>query len=193
MNATAAQIRAIQTLRRKAGLDEASYRGLLQGRAGVGSSRDLTIAAANDVIAVLRGQSSVGRPSHATVSGPYAAKLRALWLAGWNLGVVRERDDRALLAFVERQTGLSHTRFLTDARAASRAIEALKSWLTREAGVAWPRDGRNAEAAKEAVTAAQLARLRHHDLSPSAAEIAGTPPDAIQRSLGRTIRKLRIR
>lgn len=65
-------------------------------------------------------------------------KLRALWISGWNLGLVRDRTDRAMLVFLERQTGVSHVRFLAPEHA-HRAIEALKSWLGR-AGVAWPNE-----------------------------------------------------
>lgn len=71
------------------------------------------------------------------LSGPYAKKLQALWIAGWNLGLVRNRDDGALLAFVKRQTGLDHVRFLQDSADAARAVEALKSWLARDGGVMW--------------------------------------------------------
>ena len=71
------------------------------------------------------------------LEGPFARKLQALWIAAWNLGLVRNRDDAALLAFVKRQTGVDHTRFLHDPAAAARAIEALKGWLARDGGVDW--------------------------------------------------------
>ncbi|WP_409362078.1 phage protein GemA/Gp16 family protein [Bartonella heixiaziensis] len=56
---------------------------------------------------------------------------------GWNLGIIRDRSDKALLAFVKRQTGIDHIRFLRDSDDACRAIEALKGWLQREGGVDW--------------------------------------------------------
>lgn len=71
------------------------------------------------------------------LDGPYARKLQALWIAGWNLGLMRSREDAALLAFVKRQTGIEHTRFLRDAADATAAVEALKSWLARDGGVTW--------------------------------------------------------
>lgn len=70
-------------------------------------------------------------------------------MSGWHLGVVRDRTDAALLAFLERQTGLEHTRFLVDAASARRMIESLKGWLAREAGVEWPASG-SVEASKAA-------------------------------------------
>lgn len=69
------------------------------------------------------------------LTGKYAKKLQALWIAAWNLGLARERDDKALLAFVKRQTGIDHTRFLVYPDDAAKAIEGLKGWLAREAGV----------------------------------------------------------
>lgn len=71
------------------------------------------------------------------LTGKYAKKLQALWIAAHNLGVVHDRDDKAMLAFVKRQTGIDHTRFLHYASDARRAIEGLKGWMTRQAGVDW--------------------------------------------------------
>ena len=93
------------------------------------------------------------------LDGAYARKLRALWISGWHLGVVRDRTDRALVAFVERQTGLSHTRFLREPADAMKAIEGLKKWVARESGVIWPSSTPNPNATKRAVIAAQLQRL----------------------------------
>ncbi len=75
--------------------------------------------------------------SHKRLAGKYAGKLQALWIAGYNLGLIRNRDDLALLAFVKRQTGIDHTRFLRYQDDASKAIEALKAWLARDGGVDW--------------------------------------------------------
>lgn len=73
----------------------------------------------------------------AKLSGPYSAKLQALWIAGYNLGIVRDRDDAALEAFVKRQTGIERERWLRFARDAEQVIEALKDWIAREGGVVW--------------------------------------------------------
>ncbi len=69
-------------------------------------------------------------------TGPYARKLQALWIAGWNLGLISNRNDKALIAFVKRQTGMAHMNWLRDPVDADKAIEALKMWLAR-AGVEW--------------------------------------------------------
>jgi phage gp16-like protein len=86
------------------------------------------------------GRKPASNGSRKLLTSPYAKKLQALWIAGWNLGLVRNRDDKALLAFVKRQTGLEHTQFLHDAENAAKVIEALKAWLAREGGVDWTVD-----------------------------------------------------
>ncbi|ADZ70099.1 regulatory protein GemA [Polymorphum gilvum] len=67
-------------------------------------------------------------------TGPYAGKLQALWIAGYNLGVVRDKTDAAMIAFLKRQTDLDHHRFLREAADANRAIDALKLWIRRATG-----------------------------------------------------------
>ena len=160
---SAAQIRAIHTLKSRTGLDDGDYRALLS-RFGKASSKDLSEREAIRLIEDMRrlpgaaAQAPNGaRPAAATASGPYAPVLRALWIAAWNLALVRSPDDRAMMRFVERQTGLSHTRFLVDGCAASRAIEALKAWLARDGGVDWPPDDADR---KRAVCRAIAARLQ---------------------------------
>lgn len=161
--ATPDQIRRIHTLKSRAGLDEAAYRDAL-AREGVATSKAFTADQADAFIARLNAlpqvpRSGARRPAK-TASGGYAPILQALWIASWNLGIARSRDDAALLAFVERQTGLPHTRFLRDAADAAKAIEGLKKWISREGGVVWPakRDGEGL-AAKRAVLEAQWRKL----------------------------------
>ncbi len=160
---TAPQVKCIQTLRRKAGLEDADYRGFLVHHGGKASSKELSEAAADRVIAELRklpgaGAPPKGRKAANTATGPYAPLLQALWLSAWNLGLARSKDDAAMLAFVKRQTGLDHTRFLQHGEVASKAAEALKAWIARDGGVEWPASG-DAIARKHAVCRAITARL----------------------------------
>jgi hypothetical protein len=76
--------------------------------------------------------SKPGRAKRA--SGPFAGKLQALWIGAWNMGVVNNGGDEAMMAFVTRQTGLSHARFLRHAEDAEKAIEAIKGWVRRVTG-----------------------------------------------------------
>ena len=73
----------------------------------------------------------------------HTSKLRALWISAWCLGVVRNRSDDALAAFIRRQAGIDAARWATPAQTAA-AIEALKDWMERDGGVDWSpyaRDG----------------------------------------------------
>lgn len=142
MNAAAlinpGQLKAIHTLKGQAGLDDGLYRDLLSGY-GVASSKHLTLVQANALIEQLRAAAPRSlHPRAVAMTGRYGAKIRALWIAGWNLGVVRDRTDEAACAFVERQTGVARTAWLVEPAQGRAAIEALKGWLARAADVEWP-------------------------------------------------------
>lgn len=160
-----AHLKAIHMLKSRAGLEEDEFRSLLHKETGKASSKDLSDQAAGRFITVLKGFAGQAAPAPrggaAVATGKFAAVLQALWLSAWNLGLVRSNKDAALLKFVTRQTGVSHTRFLTNAADAARAIEALKAWIARDGGVIWPsdRDDTDPVARKQAVTRAIAARL----------------------------------
>jgi phage gp16-like protein len=136
-------IAAIHVAKKQLGLDDDTYRAKLARITGKHSVKDMTEAERQQVLTVFRNEGFAPAPAarrangRQQLSGKFAKKLQALWIAGWNLGIVRDRDDAALVVFVKRQTGIDHTRFLINADDASRAIEALKSWLRREAGVSY--------------------------------------------------------
>jgi phage gp16-like protein len=131
-------IAAIHVAKKLLGLDEDTYRAKLTNITGKSSVKDMTELERQRVLTVLRNdgfQPAEGKEKVKELTGKYAKKLQALWIAGYNLGVVKDRRDTALLPFVKRQTGLDHTRFLHYADDGRAAIEALKGWLKREAGV----------------------------------------------------------
>jgi Protein of unknown function (DUF1018) len=123
------------------GIDEAGRR-LLYGR--ITGKDGLTAMSAVEREAVLTELRRLGlRPAgkrqdgRRKLSGRYARKLQALWIAAYNLGLVKHRDDSALEIFVRRQTGLERERFLHHADDAAKVIEALKAWLHGDGGVDW--------------------------------------------------------
>ncbi|WP_440410669.1 regulatory protein GemA [Neorhizobium petrolearium] len=135
-------IAAIQTGIRQLGIVD-DKRSLYVRITGKDTLTAMTVADKDAVLAELRrlgfkpsSKRSTGRRK---LSGRYAGKLQALWIAAYNLGLVRDRDDSALEAFVRRQTGLSSERFLRFPDDARAVIEALKDWISREAGVEWNR------------------------------------------------------
>ena len=64
------------------------------------------------------------------------AKLLALWISGWHLGVVRDRTDDGLTAWLRRRFRVEVPSW-PDFPAKARAVEGMKAWLAREAGVDW--------------------------------------------------------
>ncbi len=156
MSAANSALAAIHVAKKQLGMQEDDYRAVLARVTGKRSSKDMDEAERGRVLAEFKrlgfqnktnkegpNVSSPGRASGAPrllakkLEGKYAPKLQALWIAGWNLGIVRDRSDAALLAFVKRQTGLDHTRFLHHPQDGARAIEALKGWLARDGKVNW--------------------------------------------------------
>lgn len=202
--ATTSMIATIHTLKSRVGMDDDVYREFLQRETGKRSAKDISIRDAGRVIEKLKENAGQGGPRGAVagLDSPIGGKLRALWIAGYDLGVVSDRTDRAMLSFLQRQTGVSHTRFLNDPRAATSAIEALKAWLAREAGVEWPVRSEDVVSSKRAVIEAQWRRLassgaQPHDLDAFARKVVGVigwadfEPchfDAIQNALGRKVR-----
>lgn len=132
-------LRAIHAGCRQLGLDDDMKRGLYVRVTGKRSAGEMSEVERRKVIEELRRQGfrQGSKGVRKALEGKFAKKLQALWIGGWNLGLIRNRDDAALLAFVKRQTGLDHTRFLHHGDDAAKAIEALKSWMTREASVDW--------------------------------------------------------
>lgn len=161
---------SIYGLRKELGLDDDTARDLYQREVGKRSLRVMTEAEQGQVLDALRRARKLA-PAGGTkaMTGPYAKKLQALWISGWNLGLVRNRNDEALLAFVEKQTGISHVRFLRDAADARKAVEALKKWLER-AGVDWSHAD-----PQEAVLLAQGRLLGFDKVTPGAEAPADMP------------------
>lgn len=67
-------------------------------------------------------------------------KIRAMWLALHSAGVVRDPSERALAAYVKRQTRVEALDWLSMAQA-EKVIEAQKKWAAREGlldgGMVW--------------------------------------------------------
>lgn len=119
------------------GIEEEDKRDLYERTTGVRSLREMKPAQKDAVLGELNRLGFKKKPAKRKLQGRFAPKLQALWISGWNLGIVKDKKDSALLSFVKRQTGLDHTRFLHHQEDATKAIEALKAWLARDAKVSW--------------------------------------------------------
>lgn len=126
---------AMHVAKAQLGLDEPTYRSVCLRVTGKESSKAMSVAEQGKVLDEFRRLGF--KPAAKALEGPFARKLQALWIAGWNLGLIRNRRDEAMLDFVKDMTGVDNTRFLIDAAQANKAIEGLKAWLTREAKVVW--------------------------------------------------------
>lgn len=140
-------IRAIHAGCRQLGIEDEDKRDFYAQVTGKRSLREMSQTEQKSIVSALRerGFRPQAGKSKRLMQGRYAKKLQALWIAAWNLGLVENRRDEALAAFIKRQTGLDHSRFLRHAADANKAIEALKGWMAREAEVDWTQDGTLAE------------------------------------------------
>lgn len=190
-------IAAMHVAKKELGLDDETYRAALVRVTGKSSSSAMTEPERQKVLEHFRerGFKAQSTGPRKRLEGRFAAKLQALWIAGWNLGLVRDRDDRALIAFVKRQTNIDHVRFLRHGEDAAKAIEGLKGWLERSGGVDWKafRDP------ADCIIAAQMRRLGDafdgQRLVGPAGERAIQELDAagkqrLMNSLGERVRKL---
>ena len=124
------KMRAVLAACRRLGLDEDARKDLQLELTGVGSMADMSEGELGQLLDHLNRDYRGTNPDRAHI-----AKAKALWWSLYWLGAIDEPGDKALSAFVKRQTGIAALRFL-DHRHAHSVIEALKSWLTRE-GVVW--------------------------------------------------------
>lgn len=183
----------IHVKKKSLSLDDDTYRDLLERITGVRSAGEMTEQQRLQVIAEMDRQGAARAGPRRSlradrVSGRYAGILRALWLIGYNLGIIRDSRDSALISFVERQTGLSHTAWLNDPYDAARAIEALKKWIEREGLVKLT--SRSADDRREAVIERQLELL---GLASLPEDLADAAEDEVIGALGRQIRAGRAR
>ena len=130
--------RLVHAKARELGIDEDARRALQRRVTGKESCRQMSVPELRRVVDAMNGRGGT-RPSARADRLPdqaVVAKLRALWLSAWNLGIVRDRTDRALSTWLRRQTGLDAAAW-ADAAQLSRAVKALKDWIAREGGVEW--------------------------------------------------------
>lgn len=196
------QIRAIQSMRRRIGLDEADYRDMLEAVTGKRSAKALDQAEAWRVIDKLKPMAPPLAKGAAVLTGQWAGVCRALWIAAYNLGLARERTDKALIAYVKRQTDLAHLNWMRAPGDAAKVIEGLKSWIARETGVTWDADKGALAAAniplarwrKLEILRAQMRRLEtlgDHGPFYSHTELAVTPDAGLDRMSAELGKRLR--
>lgn len=125
------------------GIDDDTFRDLLESKFGKRSRTKLGNDQLVELIAHFkeRGfkpQSKKKGPPRAgrlpLAEGDEAGKARALWLDLYHLGIISDPSEKALAAFVKKQTKVDALRFVRDWFP---VIEALKKWATRVCDVDW--------------------------------------------------------
>lgn len=127
-------IRLIHVAARELRLSRDDYEAVLLAVCGVRSSADLDGANRAKLLAHFKKLGFTVKPktpSRALAPDAQSQKIRALWLSLADAGVVRNRSEAALAAYVKRQTGVDALQWLRPAQA-SAVIESLKKWLSRK-------------------------------------------------------------
>ncbi len=122
---------AIRAACRRQGIDDDTRKDIQSDMIGKASMSDMSLAELGRLLDHFNKgwKGPMGHRAH-------IGKIKALWWSLFWLGAIDDPDDRAISAFVERQTGVSSLKFL-DHRKAHSVVEALKGWLER-VGVEWP-------------------------------------------------------
>lgn len=130
------ELAQIHIAKAQLGMAEDTYRDLLWTLGRVRSAADLDWGGRKRLLDHMRAcgwqpkrkRGPGGRP---LADDAQSRKIRALWLALADAGVVRNRSEKALLAYVKRQTGIDALDWLKMDQAGL-VIEALKAWGKRE-------------------------------------------------------------
>jgi len=141
----------IHIAKKDMGLDDDNYQDLLVGVTGVSSSKKMSVSQMTQVMDKFHemGWRPVHKKSPAKsapkkrpqASSAVAKKMRALWIALYDLGVVNDNSEAALASYAKRLTGgkkdgIEALQWIKGG-AADKVIESLKSWAHREARVNW--------------------------------------------------------
>jgi len=129
--------------RKELGLDEETYRAILERLTGHRSAKDCTDGDLGRVLDEFKAKGWTPKPFQAKARAarpadhPAAKKARALWISLHQLGVVRDRSDAALESFARRQLKVEALQW-ADKQRIYKLIEALKAMAER---AGWRQDG----------------------------------------------------
>lgn len=139
-------IAKIHVAKKELGLDDDTYRDVLERVTGRRSAKDCSLVQLTAVIGDLSKRGfTVHQKAFSGPSKKLVGKVRALWISGWNLGVINDPSDKAMEAFIQRQTGIPKAQWLKAGSDGAKVIDALKEWLKRAAGVDWKKEKFTAE------------------------------------------------
>lgn len=118
--------------------DEDAYRAMLRLVTGKNSAGDLSQGERTKVLEHLKSKGFADRPKPPKRAGTRprdesaeASKIRALWLALYQLGEVQDPSEAAMEAYVKRMTGKDALRFVSSHREVDKVIKTLRGWCER--------------------------------------------------------------
>ena len=114
-------IRRIHARARELGVDAETRRALQVRVTGKSSCSAMNETELRDVVSAL---DRAPGPRDRLPAPPAGAKLRALWISGWHLGVVRDRSDAGLAAWLRRQAGVDAAGWVSPADVARAVVDA---------------------------------------------------------------------
>lgn len=132
-----ADLAKIHIAKKELGLTDDAYRDLLRERFGKESAAKLTPGQAYRLLEYFKYLGWRPRYQHrlpgvfSRPADPQEGKIVALWIELHKAGVVRDRSDHALQAFVLRMTRINNLKWCSTSEK-NRLIEALKDWGARE-------------------------------------------------------------
>lgn len=156
-----ALLAAVHTAAKDKGLDEDTRRDKIElVTGGKRSAADCTDVELRKVLDAINGakRPSGRKPAESTI----ARKARALWMSMHDLGLVEDRSESALRAWVKRQYKVDDIAFVRPSDGFA-IVEGLKKWATR-GGVNWA----EYKDPRRCVLAAQWRRLVAAGTAPTA-------------------------
>jgi len=164
-------IAKVHVAKKQLNLDDDDYRQIMLDEAGVMSAADADEAGLKAVVRRFEGLGFKPLPKKGlprAAQSPMAKKARALWISLYHLGEVRNRSEKALEAFAQRQLKCERMAW-ADQSQAHKLIEALKAMAERGG---WAQAGENGArlsviALNEGLCEAILVKLRMAEDAPA--------------------------
>jgi len=136
MPPTAAQNKKIHLAKNQLGLSDEVYRDILRVNFKVKSSKELSSFQAERLLELFKSKGWKARPAKKKGYSPQYddlqhRKIVAMWITMADAGVIRNRSDKALQAYVKRVVKIDNLKWC-DGEDCRILIESLKSWGKRE-------------------------------------------------------------
>lgn len=128
-------IGAVHAAAKGSGLDDDTYRAMLEQLTGKRSAAQLSDGELRQVLDHMNGQRGDRRFTPPKTSNPTAKKVRALWISLHGLGAIEDPSEKALRSWVKRQHHVDDLAFVRPSQSFA-VIEGLKQWCAR-LGVDW--------------------------------------------------------